>query len=235
MKKRTIVGMTTAFLVVLCLTFPVQAAPVDVEVTNLTHGVYFTPLLVTAHDGSTHLFSPGAAASASLRLMAECGDISALVADVGGADPDTVINPAGGLLAPGASTTAALDTTRSRLSVVAMLLPTNDGFVGLDALDIPSKAGTYIYYLNAYDAGTEANNELLDTSGCTPGQVGIPAAPGGDAGTAGTGVAATDANATVHVHRGNLGDTDPAGGSSDLDSRIHRWLNPVARVVITIP
>jgi hypothetical protein len=31
-----------------------------------------------------------------------------------------------------------------------------------------------------------------------------------------------------------LGDTDPSGGVSDLDSRIHRWLNPVAKLVLTI-
>ena len=38
----------------------------------------------------------------------------------------------------------------------------------------------------------------------------------------------------IHVHRGVLGDTDAAGGNSDLDSRIHRWLNPVAKVELTI-
>jgi hypothetical protein len=28
------------------------------------------------------------------------------------------------------------------------------------------------------------------------------------------------------------GDTDPAGGISDLDSAIHRWQNPVAEATI---
>ena len=33
----------------------------------------------------------------------------------------------------------------------------------------------------------------------------------------------------MHVHRGIVG-----GASSDLDAAVHQWLNPVAKVVITI-
>lgn len=89
------------------------AGPVTVEVTNATHGIYFTPLLVTAHDAGTHLFSVGTAASPDLQAMAEGGDISGLVAAVGGEDADTEANPAGGLLAPGATATATIDTSAS--------------------------------------------------------------------------------------------------------------------------
>jgi len=117
--------------------------------------------------------------------------------------------------------------------IVAMLLPTNDGFAGLNAVDIPTDPGTYEFYVAAYDAGTEANDELL-TGGGAPGVAGIPADPGGLAGANGTGAAGTDANTTVHIHRGSLGDTDAAGGASDLDSRVHRWLNPVIRVTVTV-
>jgi len=214
----------------------VLAADIDVTLTNLTHGSHFTPLLVSAHDESTHLFQTGMAASASLRLMAECGDISMLSTDLGGADADTIENPAAGLLAPGASTTAMLmtGTDNHHLSLVAMILPTNDGFVGVDSLHIPTTAGSYTYYLNAYDAGTEANDELLPGTMCAPGVAGIPAAPGMDGGTGGSGTAMADTNMTVHIHRGVLGDTNSAGGISDLDSTVHRWQNPVAKLVITV-
>lgn len=214
----------------------VNAAQWDVSITNLTHGNHFTPLLVTAHDSGSHLFEVGMQASGALQSMAECGDISGLLGSFP-EDSDTIANPATGLLNPGATTTAMLDTTSSgntNLSIVAMVLPTNDAFIGLDGLQVPTKAGTYTYYLNAYDAGTEANSEVLDTSGCAPGMPGIPGAPGGDAGMNGTGVAGADSNTTVHVHRGVLGDTDAMGGKSDLDSTIHRWQNPVAKVVITV-
>lgn len=215
-----------------------RAAIVDIEVTNITNNIYFTPLLITAHPLADFLFFVGTSASPSLQAMAEGGDISDLLTDLGGVDADTIADPAAGLLAPGQSTTTTIDTTASGniyLSLVAMMLPTNDGFVGLDSLEIPTTPGNYTYYLDGYDAGTEANDELLNTvDGGVPGIAGIPGDPSGDAGTGGTGVAVADNNLRVHVHRGNLGDTDPNGDISDLDSTTHRWLNPVATVYLTV-
>jgi hypothetical protein len=206
-------------------------------VKNLTHGTYFTPFLVTAHGADTYLFHAGEAASDELQAMAEGGDISGLSALVGGADADTVENPANGLLASGQTVDdIQLNTDQSGnayLSLVAMLLPTNDGFVGLDSLHLPTTPGTYTYYLNGYDAGTEANDELI-TGGGAPGAAGIPAAPGGDGGINGTGVTSTESNSVVHIHRGVLGDGDANGGDSDLDVTIHRWLNPVAKLIVEI-
>ena len=210
----------------------------SVSVKNLTNGIYFTPLLITAHNGHTGLFQTGKTASEALQAMAEGGDLSRLLASVGGPDKDTVENPAGGLLGPGKSTGKVyLDTGRRTqhqyLSIVAMMLPTNDGFVGLDSLRIPDRPGKYKYYLLGYDAGTEANDELI-TGGGAPGVAGIPAAPGNDGGSNGTGVDDPEPNTTVHVHRGIIGDDDPAGGKSDLDNAIHRWLNPVAEITIRV-
>lgn len=238
-----IIGLKALFSRVACtmaamVAIPAAAGAAEITVTvrNLTHGIYFTPLLVTAHDGETHLFQAGTAASEALRAMAEGGDISGLSEQVGGPDEDTVENPAGGLLGPGQSATLSLntdDTGHGWLSLAAMLLPTNDGFVGLDALAIPTAPGTYRYTLNGYDSGTEVNDELI-TGGGAPGVPGIPAAPGGDGGVNGTGLASDEVNTTVHIHRGTLGDMDPTGGPSDLDSRIHRWQNPVAKVMIEV-
>ncbi|MCP3664521.1 MAG: hypothetical protein GY696_18865 [Gammaproteobacteria bacterium] len=218
----------------LLLANPALAREVTIEITNLTNGIYFTPLLVAAHHHNQHLFELGESASSELQAMAEGGNISGLIDEVSSAGGDYVENPAGGLLGPGMSTTADLDVSGKRgLSVVAMLLPTNDGFVGLDNIDIPKKSGTYTFFLRGYDAGTEANDEIVNGGGA-PGTPGIPADPGGHAGTGGTGVAGDDGNHYVHIHRGNVGDQDPAGGASDLDSGVHRWANPVARVVITV-
>jgi len=213
------------------------AGTISVTVKNLTNGIYFTPLLVTAHNKETRLFEVGTSATLALQAMAEGGDISLLSGLVGGPDRDTIENPAAGLLAPGGIVSdILLDPEQSQnryLSLVAMLLPTNDGFVGLDSLLIPRATGTYKYYLFGYDAGTEANDEVI-TGGGAPGVPGIPAAPGGDGGFGGTGVAGNDTNSKVHIHRGVVGDSDPEGGASDLDSRVHRWLNPVAEVVIKV-
>lgn len=214
------------------------AADLTVTVTNTTHGAYFTPLLITAHTDTERLFQLGQAASTEVQAMAEGGDISGLADQLGGADDDTIVNPANGLLAPGESVTTTLNTDNTAntlLSISAMILPTNDGFAGLDSLAIPQEAGTYVYPLFAYDAGTEANDELVvGGSAGAPGVPGIPAAPGGDNGQNGTGVTTTETNLTVHIHRGVLGDTDTNGGTSDLDSTIHRWLNPVAELIIEV-
>jgi hypothetical protein len=213
-----------------------HAVDFNVEITNLSNGIFFTPFLVAAHPDGSSVFAAGQPASANLQAMAEGGDISGLVADLQGMGATIQENPAGGLLAPASSTNVDLNTdgtSNTLLTIVSMLLPTNDAFAGLSALPIPTDPGTYVYDVPAYDAGTEANDEVI-TGGGAPGAAGVPADPGGLAGAGGTGAAGADANPNVHIHRGTLGDTDLAAGISDLDSRVHRWLNPVIRIVITV-
>ncbi|BAJ03876.1 spondin domain-containing protein [Shewanella violacea] len=227
---------TTALFILGCMiSIPASAADLEISLTNLTHGNHFTPILITAHAGTSHLFQSGEVASPALQKMAEGGDIGDLVAAAMANNELTVENPAMGLLAAGSKTSdIMLDTqTMTHLSIVAMVLPTNDAFIGLDAWEIPTAPGTYTLNLNAYDAGTEANDEIINGGGMS-GTPGIPAAPGGDGGANGTGVMDTSSNTKVHIHPGVLGDTDIAGGMSDVDSRIHRWLNPVARVVVVV-
>lgn len=221
----------------LALSAPVSARNqnVEVEISNLTNGIYFTPLLIAAHNPYFHLYQIGTPASTSLQAMAEGGDLTGLIAEVDAADGNYVENPADGVLAPGASTTAVLEvgSDSRRLSVAAMLLPTNDGFVGLDGWTIPRWPGVYTVYLKGYDAGTEANDELV-TGGGSPGVPGIPVDPGDNQGSGGTGVAVDDQNPYVHIHRNTVGDLDPDGGPSDLDAGIHHWLNPVAKVTVRV-
>lgn len=216
-----------------------QAAQFSVKIQNLTNGSYFTPLLIAAHDANTSVFKSGMSASASLQAMAEGGSITALSSDLTASGATLNMNPAGGLLAPGASIQTAMmntdGTNNNYLSMVAMVLPSNDGFAGLSNWAIPSQPGTYTVNVNAYDAGTEANDELLGAANAgAPGVLGAPSAPSGSAGTGGTGVASSDHNQNIHIHRGILGDTNSTGGMSDFDSRIHRWLNPVARITVIV-
>ncbi len=227
--------LTTLLAISALSTAPVMAQDLDIKLTNLTNAIYFTPLLVAAHNSSTHLFMEGSAASTNLQAMAEGGDISGLSTDVQALAGNVVENPAGGFLNPGVSTSFSLtnNSSNTHLSITAMLLPTNDGFVGANSIEIPTTPGTYTYHLNAYDAGTEANNEVINGGG-TPGVLGIPADPGSNAGTGATGVTTTESNTTIHIHRGNLGDSNSTAGDSDLDSSVHRWLNPVAELVITV-
>ncbi|WP_353538413.1 spondin domain-containing protein [Colwellia sp. KU-HH00111] len=235
---KTITRNITTLLSVSAIAFTSSAAmaqDLSITITNLTQGLHFTPVITAAHTSDNHMFMIGTAATAELQAMAEGGDISGLASILTNADANISENPAGGLLAPGMSTSYTLsnDAANTHLSMTTMVLPSNDGFVGLDSWKIPTEAGTYTIMLNAYDAGTEANNELVNGGGA-PGVLGIPAAPGGDSGSNGTGVTDTESNTMIHIHRGSLGDDMSDGGNSDLNNSIHRWLNPVAKLTVTI-
>ncbi|WP_435235930.1 spondin domain-containing protein [Psychromonas sp. PT13] len=211
----------------------VSAANLDITLVNLTHSLAFTPVLVAAHDQDNSLFTLGEEATLALQKMAEGGDTSDLKSDVSASGGTTLDLTSAPTLA-GTTSTGTIDTESNEyLSLTAMILPTNDGFVGLDSWKIPTEAGTYTIMLNAYDAGTEINDEIINGGG-SPGVAGIPADPSGNAGTGGTGASLNEANTNVHIHPGSVGDTDTEGGISDLDSTVHRWLNPVAKLVVTV-
>jgi hypothetical protein len=210
------------------------AQELEITVSNLTNGIHFTPLLVAAHDANTFAFRSGTEASEELAILAEGGNNAPLKTLLDNANANTSTHSE--QLAPGESAALELSTSddNNLLSLTAMLLPTNDGFVGLGSWKIPTEAGTYSINLNAYDAGTEANDEIIVAGGDVLGVAGIPGCPGDLCGSGASGVTTTESNTKVHIHRNVLGDSDDAGGISDLDNTAHRWLNPVARITITV-
>ncbi|MEW6996400.1 spondin domain-containing protein [Colwelliaceae bacterium BS250] len=228
-------SIVPSLLTSVLLSQSVYAADLEITITNATQGIYYTPLVVAAHGGDAKMFNTGDMASTELQALAEGGDISAMVTLLNSVSADISENPAAGLLAPGKSTTAMLMTTAGNdyLSIAAMMLPTNDGFVGLNSWMIPTEAGTYTFTLNAYDAGTEVNDEIINGGGA-PGALGIPVDPGMAGGTGAAGITSTESNTYVHIHRGNVGDADEMGGASDLSNTVHRWLNPVAVVTVVV-
>ncbi len=261
-----------------CSSSALMAQTIDIQITNLTHAQHFTPRLVIAHDNSIDAFEPGVEATSALAWLAEAGVIDDtqnsassgqnFEALLGPADSDNSSNTwhrIDGLSAPSSTENYAFDTMdKTHLSILAMLIPTNDAFVGLDSIKIPTTPGTYTYTLHAYDAGTELNDELnsmrtdiVEQGGTPLGGYGAPGVAGAGAspvplGVGGLGVAAKvgfaqdgtaiganevvdGTDGPVHIHRNVLGDTSLTDGASDLQSSEHRWLNPVARVTITIP
>ena len=249
----------------------VSAAEIQVTITNLTQGMYFTPRLLVAHtEDAAKLFEVGQPASAPLQRLAEGGSIG----DEENSDGDdndfasfleteeqrdlNTWEAFGGLVEP-ASTSSVYEFETEDfplLSMAAMLVPTNDAFVALDSYPIPTEPGTYTVYLNAYDSGTEANDEINSAQttltlasgsfGPAPGSPGMATPPdtqanlnAGALGVTGSvdGDVYTPAagEGAVHIHRNALGDTNTDGGISDLNPTVHRWLNPVAKVTITVP
>ncbi len=202
----------------------------EVTVTNLTSGVHLTPLIVAAHPSDFRLFTTGQPASPELQAIAEGGDVSSMAALLEG--QGAVVATGGGLLAPGSSETLTISTADNSgndfLSIASMLLPTNDGFIGLNGFNLSQLSG--VVDLDAYDAGTEGNDEIVGTTAV--GERGFPAPPPVVAtglGSGGTGYT-LDPEGFVHIHRGVHGDRDAEGGATDINALVHRWLNPVARV-----
>lgn len=282
MKLKTLPAAVAATLLMTAIT-PAQAITLDVQITNLTAGFFFTPRLLVAHDlgaPNTPLFTAGTPASDGLVAIAEGGSTAALTATLnagtGQVNRTFGPNPNGvpPLVFPATSSAVysfdSLDF--SHLSLLSMMIPTNDAFIGLNNWEIPTEPGTYTININAYDAGSEDNDEinsftangsgnpdnaLLTVSdgglfGGASGRPGMATPPPTQPllGSGALGVAVATANGTltvvddtnpnggegnVHIHRNTLGDADIAAGLSDLDATVHRWLNPVARLTVTVP
>ena len=232
MKKSLIAG-----LIALTTSPALFAATYKVEVQNLTRGVYFAPLLVSAHPATAKLFTSGMPASTNIQSVAERGDIAGVTADMMGVAAKSVANPAEGLLSPGASTMADLgepSAGNTNLTVIGMIVPSNDGFIALNNIALPTTAGTYIYMVNGYDAGTEGNDEIRGSGAPGMAGFGVPAPIDDSVGHGGTGIPGVTAEGFIHIHPGHIGDQDKNGGTTDTDASIHRWLNPVARVTVTV-
>jgi hypothetical protein len=199
-----------------------------VTIENLTDGQPFTPPVLATHHRQTSVFDVGDTASTGVQGLAENGNVPGLVAElqadrrVGGI---TVADAAGPVL-PGGEITVEITSSRQhhRLSIASMLICTNDGFVGLDSLRLPTAgAEPTVAYLNAYDAGTEINTESF-------GDLVPPCGPltGVDSGSQGTGMSnpALAEGGIIAAHVG-------VAGGADLDPAIHGWADPVAKITIT--
>jgi len=145
---------------------PITPASFDVAATNLTLGQPLSPLAVLIHDSGQSVLRIGEAASAGLELLAEGGDNSELLAEI-----EAVAEASGGApVGPGSSETLTLElpddqTDGLSLSVVSMLVNTNDAITGLHGISLAGMAvgDSMTYSAVAYDAGTEANSELAGT------------------------------------------------------------------------
>ena len=142
----------------------------DITVTNLTSNQPLSPLAAQLHSSEYSAWKVGAAASENLEMLAEGGDNSALlnaqssyvysaVSGVGAIGPGV-----GGMLTIEADINAEMSSDL-KLTLVSMLVNTNDAFIGKTGVDLSDLAvgETVKHYLPIYDAGTEGNSELQGT------------------------------------------------------------------------
>jgi hypothetical protein len=112
----------------------------EVSVTNLTRGQVLSPPFVVAHTGDMEpLWQNGQPASSGLAAIAEDADTSVLAAALEGADGVLSTTPGGGPIPPGITGTVTIEVRgkRSLVSLVSMLVQTNDAFVGARGLELP--------------------------------------------------------------------------------------------------
>ena len=203
-------------------TAPETTAAFEVSVVNLTVAQPLSPLAVVLHGPEYEAFRVGEPATAGLEQLAESGDNTELLAEVDG----LVEASSAGPLGPGAAETFELETEAElpedlRLTVVSMLVNTNDAITGVNGLSVASLAVGESMVVNgiSYDSGTEANDELAEH---------IPGPAGGGEGF---NADRDDIRDQVTLHPGVV---SVDGGLSVSDLReVHRWDNPVVRITLT--
>ena len=194
----------------------------NVTFENITDGQYFTPPNWIAHDDDQSVFTVGQAASPALQAVAENGGVPILAAELA-ALMDATNNGVSGVgaeapIGPGESVNFTFSSKEDTFSLVSMLICSNDGFGGIDGIQLPGAAGaTKTVNVRAFDAGTEINTEN---------RADVPPAPfcgeGGGSGETNPALA-EDWVVTPHRTLRGVGDL-----SSDFD-----WVGHVAKVTIT--
>lgn len=189
-------------------------AEYEVMLENLTPegSQPFSPPVLAVHSPSFRIFHTGGYATDELAQIAQDGMNMPLINMLNNSSQVSEVVEGTGAIMPG--TSAVFNITAegnfTKLSMVTMLVNTNDGFTGTDKLQLPQK-GTKIYYLRAYDAGSEENTELMahiPGPCCGNPLMGIPT------------------NEKIKHHPG-------IHGGGDLNPAVYGWSEPVARLTIT--
>jgi Spondin_N len=171
-----------------------------------------SPPLFVVHSAKVIVWRNGQIATHVVAAIAEdASNAPAVSAYTGFPGVETVFTGAGGPIPSGGSHTYTVRTRGEfdRVSLVTMLVNTNDGFTGLDSLRFRGREHT----LNviAYDSGSEKDNQL---KGFIPGPC------------CGHPFVRDPEGAPIHPHAGikpHVGDLDPA---------IYGWTGPVAKITI---
>ena len=227
---RALLGVFTAGALSVGLAAVAAAETFEVTITNLTRGQIFSPPIAAAHRGDLRIFTvglEGAPASDALETLAEGGNPGPLADLLTYEGADVVVTSLADLpddgrmdpvLLPGESVTLHLTSGDGNryISVLGMLVTTNDAFFALNAAR--PRGGSSSYRVPAYDAGTEPNTEDCDY---------VPGPPCGGEGVD----LMEDGEGYVHIHAG-VHNLFAAGTPDVVNSREHDWRNPVAQVVV---
>lgn len=139
----------------------------NITLKNLSYNQPLSPAAVIVDSQPTDYWRLGEPASEALEMLAESGDNSALLATV---DDQALYDEAGrDLVHPAASESWSFDfeaeEINAYLSLVSMLVNSNDAYTGIQQVDLSTLAvnDEITLALMTYDSGTEANGELQGT------------------------------------------------------------------------
>ncbi len=171
----------------------------------------FSPPILATHKGRHQIYKRGRFATEALSLLAEDAISDPLVDMLNSSHRVHGVAMGDGVILPGGEMRLeiAADHRAKRLSLVFMLVNTNDAFGGLDSVRLPRR-GERSFMVKAWDAGSEQNTELMSDI------------PGPCCGNPQMG---TDEHRRVRRHRGIIGD-------GDLAADMYGWEGAVAKVTV---
>ena len=135
---------------------------------GLPGGAHFTNLIGGVHNAGVTFLRDGGRATAGVEFMAELGGTSTLAREVRAAEPDAlaVLLGSGDMGPTGSSTIndVTLTTDHSRVTLLTMIAPSPDWFVGVSGLSLLDDRGEWMASLTVnlypWDAGTEEGTEF---------------------------------------------------------------------------
>jgi len=191
----------------------------SISITNLTYNQPLSPPVAMLHKKNFSFWKMGESASEALEVMAEGGDGGNLL-NLRKNNPQYQANAP---LLAGSSIefTLVAEHNNSHLSVAGMLVNTNDGFSGINGIELDEMLPGHkrVYYARVYDAGTEFNSEL-------PGSI-----PGPADGGEGFNAERDDVTSVVTLHSGVVS-ADDQHAVSTL-SEADKFDTPALRIVVT--
>lgn len=220
----------------------VENAVYTVSVTNLTQSQPMSPPAIVMHTSEYSAFADTFPATFGLEVLAEGGSPADLLVEaqastghIASVSADQVQPIAPRMIGVDNTVTIPLDNADDvRLTVLTMLIDTNDAFTGTNGVDVSNMVvgSTRTFNVPTWDAGTEANTETADT---------MPGPAATDAGGLAEGfnpVRDDNIQGVVHFHQGvvtsaNSNDPSREGLSTSILQEIDRWENPASRIVVT--
>lgn len=197
---------------------PSQVAQFEIVLENLSPATGpgasqpFSPPVLATHSEGLRIFKVGDFASNELQQLAEDAVSAPMVNFLNQSDKVFSVVEGSSVIFPGSSATFTIEAKREyhKLSLVSMLVNTNDGFTGVSGINLP-RGQSKVVYLHAFDAGTESNTE---STAHIPGPC------------CGNPLVRVPTHEEIDYHGG-------IQGVGDLDPMIYGWDEPVARLTIT--